>query len=273
MIFYERDNFIPDADEDIYPPSPGGAPGTPTNPLPPERPDERRGNVVGGFIVPGYQSILGRDPNEAEINEGYALYEAQGGDAFRDSLRSRLGGGAVASTQRGGFGDFIPPAFDYPEFRAPAPFEYDPFVGPTKDTFQADPGYDFRVSEGNRALVNDASASGLRRSGGFLKDLATWREGLASQEFGNVFNRQYQTWKTNLDAKAQNYERDWRSSLTDYTLGYQREADEYSRALSTHGMNADVYGMNFGNLLNLYNIAMRSLPNYTPIAAPPGSNN
>jgi hypothetical protein len=58
--------------------------------------------------------------------------------------------------------------------------------------FQADPGYAFRQSEGEKALQRAASASGLIGSGKYLKDSMRFNQDLASQEYGNAYNR-YQT--------------------------------------------------------------------------------
>lgn len=54
--------------------------------------------------------------------------------------------------------------------------------------FRATPGYNFRVQEGQRALENSAAARGGLMSGNHLKDLTRFGQGLAEQEFQNVFN-------------------------------------------------------------------------------------
>ena len=58
--------------------------------------------------------------------------------------------------------------------------------------FEQDPGYAFRQSEGMKALERSASARGGLLSGGALKGIQRFGQDLASQEFGNAFNR-YQT--------------------------------------------------------------------------------
>jgi len=52
-----------------------------------------------------------------------------------------------------------------------------------------DPGYAFRLSEGQKAVERSAAARGLTMSGGTLKDLTTYEQGLASSEYGNAFAR------------------------------------------------------------------------------------
>lgn len=57
--------------------------------------------------------------------------------------------------------------------------------------FQADPGYQFRLSEGQRAIDAAASARGMRNSGAALKELARYGQDFASNEYNNAYNRQY----------------------------------------------------------------------------------
>jgi hypothetical protein len=58
--------------------------------------------------------------------------------------------------------------------------------------FKADPGYQFRVDEGTRGVENSATARGMTLSGGALKGIERFRQGLASQAYGDAFDR-YQT--------------------------------------------------------------------------------
>ncbi|MGL4679111.1 MAG: hypothetical protein ACRCWC_06970 [Plesiomonas shigelloides] len=62
--------------------------------------------------------------------------------------------------------------------------------------FQADPGYAFRLSEGMKALEASRAAKGGLLSGATGKALSRYGQDLASQEYGNAFNR-YQTERTN----------------------------------------------------------------------------
>jgi len=67
--------------------------------------------------------------------------------------------------------------------------DYKPFG---MDKFQADPGYAFRLSEGQKALERSAAARGGLISGGVLKAATRYGEDMGSQEYTNAFNR-YQT--------------------------------------------------------------------------------
>ena len=57
------------------------------------------------------------------------------------------------------------------------------------EQFQQDPGYGFRMKEGLRALENIAAARGGLLSGNQLRGITRFGQDLASQEFGNAFNR------------------------------------------------------------------------------------
>ena len=62
--------------------------------------------------------------------------------------------------------------------------------------FQQDPGYQFRLGEGLKAMSRQAGARGGLISGQTMKGMEDYRQGLASQEYGNAFNR-YQTNRAN----------------------------------------------------------------------------
>jgi hypothetical protein len=57
------------------------------------------------------------------------------------------------------------------------------------DQFQADPGYAFRLSEGQKALERSAAARGGLISGGALKAATRFGQEMGSQEYTNAFNR------------------------------------------------------------------------------------
>lgn len=58
-----------------------------------------------------------------------------------------------------------------------------------KNAFTQDPGYQWRLEQGNKAIERNAAARGNLYSGKYLKDMTRFNQGEASQEFGNSFNR------------------------------------------------------------------------------------
>lgn len=67
--------------------------------------------------------------------------------------------------------------------------KYTPFG---MDQFKADPGYAFRLSEGQKQLDRTAASRGGLLSGGALKAATRYGQEMGSQEYTNAFNR-YQT--------------------------------------------------------------------------------
>ena len=68
----------------------------------------------------------------------------------------------------------------------PLATEYTPFG---MEQFQADPGYAFRLAEGQKALERSAAARGGLLSGGTGKALTRFGQEMGSQEYTNAFNR------------------------------------------------------------------------------------
>jgi len=68
----------------------------------------------------------------------------------------------------------------------PLATEYTPFG---MEQFQADPGYAFRLSEGQKALERSAAARGGLLSGATGKALTRFGQEMGSQEYTNAFNR------------------------------------------------------------------------------------
>jgi hypothetical protein len=62
--------------------------------------------------------------------------------------------------------------------------------------YQQDPGYAFRLSEGLKQLGSQARAQGGAGGGRTMMGMQNYAQGLASQEYGNAFNR-YQTNRQN----------------------------------------------------------------------------
>ncbi len=62
-------------------------------------------------------------------------------------------------------------------------------AGPDYSAFFKSPGYDFRFNEGLRASDRSAASRGMLMSGGHMRELQRYGQGLASSEFGNYANR------------------------------------------------------------------------------------
>jgi hypothetical protein len=67
-------------------------------------------------------------------------------------------------------------------------------------TEQNDPGYLARLQLGTDAIQRSAAARGGVVTGGTAKDLATYGQDYASNEYGNVYNRALNSFDTNFNA-------------------------------------------------------------------------
>jgi hypothetical protein len=104
---------------------------------------------------------------------------------------------------------------------------------------QADPGYQFRLSEGLKALDRQAAARGGLISGGALKASQRYGQDMASQEYGQAYNRALTQYGAGVDRANTMYGRD----LT----GYGSQVD---RANTMFGREFDVFQANRTNALN-----------------------
>lgn len=156
--------------------------------------------------------------------------------------------------------------FNEPKYTGPAAFQ------DMKFDFEADPGYQFRLSEGNKAVQASAAARGGLFSGATGTALQDYSQGLASQEYGNAYNR----FADQRDYNRQNYENDRTfgraNFLDDRSFSYGQFGDNFNRdrALKTDKYNrlaslAGVGQMTAGNVAsqqieqggNLGNLAMQ----------------
>jgi len=58
-----------------------------------------------------------------------------------------------------------------------------------RDRFKETPGYDFRMTEGIKALDRSAAARGSLKGGGYGRELQRYGQGIAADEFNNYANR------------------------------------------------------------------------------------
>lgn len=76
---------------------------------------------------------------------------------------------------------------------------YAPFTAPNPMDMAKTPEYQFALSQGTHAIENSAAAKGLDLSGGTLKDLTTFGQGLASNQYQNAFDNALRGYNTNFN--------------------------------------------------------------------------
>ncbi len=129
---------------------------------------------------------------------------------------------------------------------------------PTMADIQIDPGYAFRLQQGQDALMRSGAARGGALGGSAAKDLISFNSGTASQEYQNAFNR-YQTNRqnnyadllgvsgqglqagttqgNNLTASAR-YGGDTVNQAVQFGAGLNSDAAKYSGTIGFQGANA-----------------------------------
>ena len=108
---------------------------------------------------------------------------------------------AAASTSGGSHVDFSPGAYTgptSPTIPGAPTFSFPSFQAPTGVNMSNDPGYAFRLQQGENALQNSAAAKGVLNTGGSLEAALNYGQDYASQEYGNVYNRALQSYNANL---------------------------------------------------------------------------
>ena len=135
-------------------------------------------NLGGGYGrgVDAFGKPIGTNPDQQLINDQKTAGNMLVPTGSAPSASDNMGYGNV-NTGMGGYGS-LAKAFGLSDF-------------------QADPGYDFRMSEGMKALQRSAAAKGGLMSGAAMKDIARYGQDLASNEYQNAYNR-YNTNQTNL---------------------------------------------------------------------------
>jgi hypothetical protein len=93
--------------------------------------------------------------------------------------------------------------------------------------FTNSPDYAFAQQQGNLALDRANNAKGLNLSGGALKDAMQFNQGLASQQFGNYYNR-----LLSLSQIGQNAANGYGSNLASLTSGQANNAQGFSGQMS-----------------------------------------
>jgi len=140
------------------------------------------------------------------------------------------------------------PTFDqaYADSLPPAPafsFQYDPFTAPTAEQALAEPGYQFTADEGRRAVEQSAAGRGVLRTGGTLKDILKYGQSLATQQYGNVYNRAADTYDRNYGNSYQLAKDSYAPKLQDWAArvtGGQRAGElGFNRAYDVWTNNAN----------------------------------
>ena len=113
-------------------------------------------------------------------------------------------------------------------YTPPAVPQYQPFG---LSTFQQDPGYQFRVAEGLKALDRSASARGGLVSGRALKDVQRFGQDQAAQEYQAAYGRH----TTDFGNRLASYDRAYAEAGQRFNTGNVNLSNRFNRLASVAG--------------------------------------
>lgn len=202
----------------------------------------------------GYDPAQAKAAQEAKKNQFFQSRLAQGaaerenavgkmwdiGDA-REQVRAKLNQDAMAQIEKEWADSADSKASNYEQDQ----YEIDPEFTRnfTNEDFVKDPGYEFRMAEGQKALERSAAARGGLQSGGTLKALGRYGQDYASNEYSNAYNRF-------------NADRDRRfNRLSSLAGGGQTASQNVGNAAQAYGQNAGNNMMGAANAAGAAGIA------------------
>ena len=131
--------------------------------------------IVGGSLISGGLGYLAsQQASSAQVGAEQQALAAQ--NQARGQLQPFINVGTGATNILGGLY-----GIGANGQQTTAPVDY--------SNFYNTPDYQFALQQGNLGVQRYENAAGLALSGGALKDVAQFNQGLASQQFGNYFNR------------------------------------------------------------------------------------
>jgi hypothetical protein len=149
------------------------------------------GGIVGNIVAPGLGGAIGGalgglvDSNQSDDAASSAASAANAGAQSSIDLQRRMYEEGVARQQ-----PFYQAGVNaLPGYLQGIGQDGELVRGFSQADYQADPGYAFRLSEGQKALDRQAAARGGMISGSALKAAQRFGQDMASQEFGNAYNR------------------------------------------------------------------------------------
>lgn len=140
------------------------------------------------------------------------------------------------------------------------------FRAPSYEEALNDPGYQFRLSEGMKALENNAAARGSLRTGATLKGLSDYAGRSASQEYENVFDRYKTGYDTRFGTAKDVYGADYKEQFDEYQSAMDAELARYNAAFEGEKARYDRgfdayqagYGADYARSADQYNKAFEA---------------
>ena len=145
--------------------------------------------------------------------------------------------------------DFLDPEGYGPPEQYQKQFDADAF---SFEFNEDDPSYQWRLEQGQRALANQANASGMAGGGAYSKALIGYNQDMASQEYGAAFDRA-------LRARGMDHEGE-RLRQSDQAMAldenYRNRAMRLDAAKSLFGQKLDARKFDYGTKMDFAKVGM-----------------
>ncbi len=202
------------------PPGVGAAPTSGAAPtLDPKNPASVDAWLAYMGTQPGVDPSVARDPKywrdkilSGELGPDPGYIESK--TRIMPGSGGQSGGGTLGQMGGGMGGDLLNPYTD--RFSAPSPGD--------------DPGFEWALGQGQKAIERSAASKGTLLTGGTLKDLAQFTTGAALQDYAGTYNRALNTFGTNYDIFRNNQNDPFNKLFNTTQLGL-RGAEDYSNSL------------------------------------------
>lgn len=207
-------------------------------------------SVIGGGIqaygqYKSAQEAAKAQKAAAEANKAYARDIL----AQQQALESQAGYGATGTASLSKLNELIQSGDlykGYGDYTGELSFD------PSSVDVTQDPGYAFRLSQGQKALDTGAGRKGQLFSGAQQKALLEYGQNLGSQEYQNAYQRQFSTFQDARNAKyqdylnrVQQYNQNLRNQVSD--LGNLANMGENSLVRQQNALNQSVAGVTGAN--------------------------
>lgn len=139
------------------------------------------------------------------------------------------GGGGLAARP-----DYGPaPKFDGPTWDGGPTFTWgEQWAAPSQADAYNDPGYQFGLSQSLKAIQMSAAAKGGLLTGGTDRALIDYGRSAATQQYGDVFNRNLQGYSTRFGTAKDTYDKNYAQSKNLYDANYNLAKDKFAPTFS-----------------------------------------
>lgn len=191
-----------------------------------------------------YQSKHGAaiDPNLLQ-QIGSAVGPAGAGGAYSQAQWEQAQGMASGPPGTNGntagfFPEFNPTPYEAgPAYTAPTPFQ-----APTMADAEANPGYQFALQQGSQAIMGNAAAAGLAKSGGTLKNLMAYGQQMGQQNYGQVYDRAAGQYAQNYNMGRDAWMMNDQQRQGAYDRNYKGQSDAFNAQFAGRQMSfEDIY--------------------------------